>query len=813
MKRLTAITVLCVLFLSAFAAGKGPAGVPGYPDSLRSVWLYTEGIKQNAIARDTVRAREFFAEAIRNDSTFAPAYYEMAANGMYSTPDEAVNLARTAFRLDTANKWYHQFLGQALIYARRYDEALAVYRRLRSDEPQNPDNYRILAALYEQAQQPFSAIATLGDLINWFPRRYEDRREIKPISQLIPGEPACVSAMIASEPTLSHIRKGMDLVKVRAVDDTGALDVTFFNQSWLKNQLRVGETYTFYGRAEGSLLRKSMASPIVEPEGRREHTGRIVPIYPLTAGISQLLLSRAIRQGLDSCADILPDCLPDGVRQAHQLCRVNYAYENIHFPESPEALDIARRRLAFEELFFFAIGLKLLRSRRETVSVEPFQPVDMAPFYNALPFTLTDAQRRCVEEAIADMQSGKPMNRLCQGDVGSGKTMVAAACVYFCIKNGRQAALMAPTELLAEQHYRGLAPLLERLNIRCALLTGSTTVKTKRSVTAQLATGEIDFAIGTHALISGGVAYADLGLVVTDEQHRFGVAQRTALAEKGEHPHTLVMSATPIPRTLALILYGDLDVSVIDQLPPGRKPIETYAVTSAYHPRLYAFIRKQVEAGRQVYIVCPMVSENDELPDERKAVTEYAQKLQTEIFPDLKVAFVHGKMKAKEKDAVMSAFAAGKTDILVSTTVIEVGVDVPNANLMVVENAERFGLSQLHQLRGRVGRGQHQSYCVLVSDNKNDETRQRLKAMTKTADGFKIAEEDLRLRGPGDFFGLRQHGLPGLRVADLGCDTRLLAEAQSAADGLLAEDPALTHHPATAERVQKLFQQSENSLN
>ena len=656
-------------------------------------------------------------------------------------------------------------------------------------------------------------IATLGDLISWFPRRYEDRREIKPISQLIPGEPACVSAMIASEPKLSHIRKGMDLVKVRAVDDTGALDVTFFNQSWLKNQLRVGETYTFYGRAEGSLLRKSMASPIVEPEGRREHIGRIVPIYPLTAGISQLLLSRAIRQGLDSCADILPDCLPDGVRQAHQLCRVNYAYENIHFPESPEALDIARRRLAFEELFFFAIGLKLLRSRRETVSVEPFQPVDMAPFYNALPFTLTDAQRRCVEEAIADMQSGKPMNRLCQGDVGSGKTMVAAACVYFCVKNGRQAALMAPTELLAEQHYRGLAPLLERLNIRCALLTGSTTVKMKRSVTAQLATGEIDFAIGTHALISGGVAYADLGLVVTDEQHRFGVAQRTALAEKGEHPHTLVMSATPIPRTLALILYGDLDVSVIDQLPPGRKPIETYAVTSAYHPRLYAFIRKQVEAGRQVYIVCPMVSENDELPDERKAVTEYAQKLQTEIFPDLKVAFVHGKMKATEKDTVMSAFAAGKTDILVSTTVIEVGVDVPNANLMVVENAERFGLSQLHQLRGRVGRGAHQSYCVLVSDNKNDETRQRLKAMTKTADGFKIAEEDLRLRGPGDFFGVRQHGLPGLRVADIGCDTRLLAEAQSAADGLLAEDPALTHHPATAERVRKLFQQSENSLN
>lgn len=656
-------------------------------------------------------------------------------------------------------------------------------------------------------------IFTLGDLIGWFPRRYEDRRETRPISSLIPGETACVSAMIASEPKVSHIRKGMDLVKVRAVDDTGALDVTFFNQSWLKNQLRVGETYIFYGRAEGSLLRKTMAGPVVEPEGRREFTGRIVPVYPLTAGVSQLLLSRAIRQGLDECADILPDCLPDSVRQTHGLCRVNYAYENIHFPESPEALDIARRRLAFEELFFFAIGLKLLRSRRETVSVEPFRPVDMAPFYDALPFILTGAQRRCVDEAIADMTAGKPMNRLCQGDVGSGKTMVAAACVYFCVKNGRQAALMAPTELLAEQHYRGLAPLLEQLGLRCALLTGSTPAKTKRSVTAQLASGELDFAIGTHALISGGVAYANLGLVVTDEQHRFGVAQRTALAEKGEHPHTLVMSATPIPRTLALILYGDLDVSVIDQLPPGRKPIETYAVTSAYYPRLYAFIRKQVEAGRQVYIVCPMVSENDDLPDERKAVTEYAQKLQSEIFPDLRVAYVHGKMKSREKDTVMSAFAAGETNILVSTTVIEVGVDVPNASLMVVENAERFGLSQLHQLRGRVGRGQHQSYCVLVSDNKNDETRQRLRAMKKTADGFKIAEEDLRLRGPGDFFGLRQHGLPGLRVADIGCDTRLLTEAQTAAEELLAHDPSLARHPDTAERVQKLFRQSENSLN
>ena len=656
-------------------------------------------------------------------------------------------------------------------------------------------------------------ITTLRDLISWFPRKYDDRRQARRIADLVPGESACVAAMIAAEPKVSHIRKGMDLIKVRAVDETGVLDITFFNQTWLKSQLIQGETYIFYGKAEGNLLRKTMASPIVEREGRGEFTGRIVPIYPLTAGVSQLILSRSIRQGLDACADILPDALPDQVRQDHHLCRIGYAYENIHFPEDETALDLARRRLAFEELFFFTIGLQRLRSRRETVRVEPCGNVDMAEFYHALPFTLTEAQRRCVEEALGDMRSGQPMNRLCQGDVGSGKTMVAAACVYFMVKNGRQAALMAPTEILAQQHYNGLAPLLENMGSRCALLTGSTKAAVKRSIAAQLAAGEIDFAIGTHALITEGVAYADLGLVVTDEQHRFGVAQRAALAAKGQHPHTLVMSATPIPRTLALILYGDLDVSVIDQLPPGRQPIETYAVPGSYHPRVYNFIRKLVAEGRQAYIVCPMVEENDELPDERKAVTAYAQKLQAEVFPDLKVAFVHGKMKAKEKDAVMVAFAAHETDILVSTTVIEVGVDVPNAAVMVIENAERFGLSQLHQLRGRVGRGKHQSYCILISDNQNEETKQRLKVMTKTADGFKIAEEDLRLRGPGDFFGQRQHGLPGLRIADIGCDTQLLKEAQQAAEDLLAEDPELSTCPAAAERVTELFTQQADAMN
>ncbi len=656
-------------------------------------------------------------------------------------------------------------------------------------------------------------IRTLGDLLRFYPRAYDDRRETKKISELIPGESACVAAMIASPPTLAHIRKGMDLIKVRAVDETGVLDLTFFNQSWLKNSLQVGQTYLFYGRAEGSLLRKSMASPIVEREGLGERTGRIVPIYPLTAGLSQLFLSRTVRQALDECGDAVPELLPAAIRRENALCSAAYAVENIHFPEGDEALGLARRRLAFEELFLFALGLAGLRSRRSAVTVPPMAAVDMAPFYAALPFSLTGAQRRSIDEALGDMRSGLPMNRLCQGDVGSGKTMVAAACVYFAARNGRQAALMAPTEILARQHYETLSPLLEPLGLRCALLTGSTGVKARRETNAALAAGDIDLAIGTHALLTGTVTFRDLGLVVTDEQHRFGVAQRAALAEKGLHPHTLVMSATPIPRTLALILYGDLDVSLIDELPPGRQPIETFAVPGSYRPRIYAFLRKHIAQGRQAYIVCPMVESGEEGGEDAKAVKDYASQLQKEVFPDLRVAFVHGKMKPKEKEAVMAAFAAGETDLLVSTTVIEVGVDVPNAAVMVVENAERFGLSQLHQLRGRVGRGKHQSYCILISDNQNEETRQRLKILTKTNDGFRLAEEDLRLRGPGDFFGVRQHGLPGLRVADLGCDAQLLQSAQKSAETLLAGDPELAHSPALRDRVAELFARNAETMN
>lgn len=658
-------------------------------------------------------------------------------------------------------------------------------------------------------------IATLRDLISYFPRAYEDRTLTRPIKELIVGEYACVRAMIAAEPTAHRISGGRMIVKVRAVDESGVLDIAFFNQDYRRSQLHTGESYIFYGKAEGNLIRRQMTNPILEREGQQQLTGRIMPIYPLTAGISQLVLSRAVGQGLDACRELLEDVLPDEVRQKHHLCYVNYAYENIHFPTSPEALDVARRRLVFEELFLLSCGLTRLRHRRKDVAGPACKMVDMAPFYDKLPFTLTNAQRRAIDDATADMAGSRPMNRLCQGDVGSGKTMVAAACIWFAAQSGWQSALMAPTEILARQHYENLAPLFARFGLNCALLTGSTKAKERRELLAKLASGEIDVCIGTHALLTADVIYHRLGLVVTDEQHRFGVNQRSALGQKAENPHMLVLSATPIPRTLALVIYGDLDVSIINELPPGRQKVDTFAVGEKYRARINAFLRKQVEEGHQVFIVCPLVGDADTIPDERKAVTAYAQKLQQEVFPDLRIAVLHGKMKAKEKESVMAAFAAGESDILVSTTVVEVGVDVPNANTMVVENAERFGLSQLHQLRGRVGRGSAKSYCILLSDSDSEETRRRLKVMTETNDGFKISEEDLRLRGPGDFFGARQHGLPSLKVADLSCDMRLLDEAQTAAKELMAADPDLAapEHRHLRKRIDELFALHAESLN
>lgn len=658
-------------------------------------------------------------------------------------------------------------------------------------------------------------ITDLYSLISYFPRAWEDRSTLHTIDTLIIGEAACVKAMVASPPVASHIRNGLDLLKVKVVDDTAALYLTFFNQPYLKNTLIVGETYVFYGKTEGTLLRKQMVNPIFEPESAHQVTGRIMPIYPLTAGITQNVMHRSIRQGLDTCETILPDILPDEIRLKYQLCHIGYAYENIHFPESFEALSVARRRLTFEELFLLCTGLQLLRKRRTDLNALSCSSIDMTPFYTALPFSLTGAQRRAIDDAIRDMCGTRPMNRLCQGDVGSGKTMIAAACIYFAAKNRYQSAMMAPTELLAQQHYRSMAPLLESLGIRCALLTGSLSAKTKKTIQQQLQMGEIDFVIGTQALISKGVDFANLGLVVADEQHRFGVTQRAALSAKAENPHVLVMSATPIPRTLALIIYGDLDISIIDELPPGRQSVDTFAVPESYHPRVFQFIRNHVAEGRQAYIVCSLVGGPDTIPNEKKTVSDFTAHLQKDIFPDLRIGCVHGKMKAAEKEAVMASFSAGALDILVSTTVIEVGVDVPNATIMVIENAEQFGLSQLHQLRGRVGRGKHKSYCILFSDSKSEDTKTRLKAMTATNDGFKIAQEDLELRGPGDFFGQRQHGLPNLKVADLQCDMKLMYLARRAAEELLDADAELSlpAHKAIAEKIHALFETAGDSMN
>ncbi len=657
-------------------------------------------------------------------------------------------------------------------------------------------------------------IRTLRDLISYFPRGYEDRSLTRPIAQLTPGESVCVRAMVATEPTLHRISGGRSLVKTRVVDESGSMDVVFFNQDYRKNSLHWGESYIFYGKVEGE-HRAQMVNPLLEPEEHPQLTGRIMPIYALTAGVSQTLMARATRQGLDACRELLGDVLPDELRRQHKLCYVNYAYENIHFPASPEALELARRRLAFEELFLLTCGLQLLRSRRQEVQGPGCRPVDMEPFYRRLPFPLTGAQRRAIGEAVGDMCAGRPMNRLCQGDVGSGKTMVAAACIWFAAQNGWQAALMAPTEILARQHYENLAPLLARFSLRCALLTGSTRAKERRELLAGLADGSIDLCVGTHALLTEDVQYSRLGLVVTDEQHRFGVDQRAALSQKAEAPHMLVLSATPIPRTLALVIYGDLDVSVIDELPPGRQKVDTFALGESYRPRIEAFIRKLVGQGQQVFIICPLVGEDDQLPDERKAVTAYARQLQEQVFPELRVSMLHGRMKPKEKEKVMAAFAAGESDILVSTTVVEVGVDVPNATCMLVENAERFGLSQLHQLRGRVGRGSAKSYCILLSENDNPETRRRLKVMASTNDGFVISQEDLKLRGPGDFFGRRQHGLPAMQIADLSCDMRLLDEAQTAARQLMERDPQLRDpaHAALRGRIRELFAENADAMN
>ena len=677
------------------------------------------------------------------------------------------------------------------------------------------DPITILKGVGPTKAKQFAAlnIFTLEDLICHFPRGYEDRTRLVHIADLEIDKPACFKAVVMNTPRTNHIRKGLDITKVQVADHSGRLNITFFNQKFTTEQLQYGGEYIFYGTLTGDYAGYQMTSPAFERiDSEPVVTRRVLPIYPLTAGISNATMIKTVRQAMAIC-DAPAEIIPEAIRRKYGILPAERAYQAIHMPVSMEEAELAKRRLIFEEFFVFSAGLSLMRASREQKAVAPYIKGNLTAFLSSLPFALTGAQQRAIGEVLSDMQSGKPMNRLLQGDVGSGKTMVAAAACYLAVKNNQQAALMAPTEILAEQHFAGLSKLLAPLGVRVKLLTGGMTAKEKREVREAMASGEADLLIGTHALISESSAFSNLGLVVADEQHRFGVAQRSALAAKGVAPHLLVMSATPIPRTLALIMYGDLDVSILDELPPGRQTVDTFLVGEKMRARINAFIRKQAEEGHQSFVVCPAVEEAEEL--DIKAATAWAETLQQTVFPDLRVALIHGQMKSSQKEEVMASFAAGNADILVATTVIEVGVDVPNATLMVIEDADRFGLSQLHQLRGRVGRGSAKSNCILTSRSTNTETLARLKALCNTNDGFRIAEEDLRLRGPGDFFGSRQSGLPVFRVANLACDLKTLKEAQ-AASACWIEEMGTQNTPegeSLRRRIGELFQRSQGTMN
>ncbi len=677
------------------------------------------------------------------------------------------------------------------------------------------DPITILKGIGPTKAKQFAAlnIFTLEDLICHFPRGYEDRTRLVPIEKLEVDTPACFKAMVMNTPRTSHIRKGLDITKVQVADHTARLNLTFFNQKFTADQLQYGREYIFYGAVSGDFIGYSMTNPTFESlDSPPITTRRVLPIYPLTAGLSNASVLKAVRQALAIC-NPPEEIIPDEVRQEYGILPAERAYYAIHEPTSMQEAELAKKRLIFEEFFVFSAGLSLVRAARAAKKCPAYRDCDLFDFYNALPFRLTGAQSRAIADIAADFSRGTPMNRLVQGDVGSGKTMVAAAAACLTVKNGRQAAMMAPTEILAEQHYASLSKLLNPLGITTELLTGALTVKEKRLARERIENGQAQLVIGTHALVSEATVFADLGLVITDEQHRFGVGQRSALTNKGQDPHLLVMSATPIPRSLALLMYGDLEVSILDELPPGREKVDTFLVDESYRARINAFIRKQVAESHQCYVVCPAVEENEGL--DIKAAEVWAETLQQKVFPDLRVMLLHGQMKGAEKEAAMATFAAGNADVLVATTVIEVGVDVPNATLMVIEDADRFGLSQLHQLRGRVGRGKAKSYCILTSQNKNAETKQRLKALCSTNDGFKIAEEDLRLRGPGDFFGSRQSGLPVFRVANLSCDLQTLKAAQQASARWIEVSGTADTPQAQAlrTRIAQLFARSQGTLN
>ena len=621
-------------------------------------------------------------------------------------------------------------------------------------------------------------IETVEDLLYFFPRDYEDRTNIVTAAEAQSGESVCIEAVVFSPVRERRVRNNLIITTLLVSDDTGSFTAVWYNNRFLKDKFIPGEKYIFYGKVEKSDSRMQMITPVFERSDMREYTGKIIPVYPLTGSLTQKIIQSAVLAAENEYAN-MEDILPKSLREKYCISEINYSVHNIHFPKSFDDYYLARERFVFEELLILQLALFLKRTDTEEKTTEPFPDIVCADeFIGKLPFTLTNAQLRTIEEIKKDLSRPHPMNRLIQGDVGSGKTVVAAAAMFIAVKNGFQSAIMAPTEVLARQHYQSFEGFFKGFGINCVLLTGGSTAKEKKRICELIENGDADIIIGTHAIIQENVYYKKLGLVITDEQHRFGVNQRAALGNKGHFPHTMIMSATPIPRTLALILYGDLDISAIDELPPGRKTVKTYAVAGKLHKRMYDFLDKHVRDGRQGYIVCPLIDETIE--SDMKNASELAERLQKE-YPHIKFGLLHGKMRPKLKDEIMREFVENKIQVLVSTTVIEVGVNVPNANIMIIENAERFGLSQLHQLRGRVGRGCEQAYCILVTDSENEITKMRMRTMCESNDGFYISEQDLKQRGPGDFFGVRQHGLPEMRIANLFEDAKLLKKAQSAA--------------------------------
>lgn len=647
-------------------------------------------------------------------------------------------------------------------------------------------------------------INTVFDLLNHFPRSYLDFSHPLTIEEASKNneEAHAIKGTVVKKLPEARIKKGLSIYKAIFTDNQTDLTIVIYNSEFSFRQLEVGKEYILYGKITGNLIRHEITNPLVLPI---DFPDKIQPVYSLTEGLSQNLLRQAIHNALLAFNNEIYEPMPKKIMQKYGLCSLNYAMENIHFPKDFHSCEIAKKRLVFDELLILQLGMYILKNRTENSTGCQMQLQSLSEFYNALPFELTDCQKNAIRDCAADMCKNYPMNRLVQGDVGSGKTAVAAGAAFFAYQNGFQTAIMAPTEILATQHYQTLSEFLEPLGVKVALLTGSLTPKQKRILKEQIANGEYNVVAGTHALVQQTTEFKNLGLVITDEQHRFGVEQRQALATKGKNPHKLVMSATPIPRTLAMMIYGDLDLSILNELPKGRQPVETYAVTGKLRKRAFGFVKARLDEGRQGYIVCPMIDENEmDLQD----VKSYAKKLSEEDFKDYKVGLLHGKLTAVEKDKIMTDFKSHKIDLLVSTTVIEVGVDVPNAVIIVIENADRFGLSQLHQLRGRVGRGKFHSYCILITDNVNEESRKRLKILSKISDGFKISEEDLKLRGPGDFFGNRQHGLPPLKIANMSSDYEVLKLVQKVADEIVSNDPKLSN-PENRELKQlamKLFE-------